>query len=162
MITQSELKDILYYDANTGEFIWRIDRGARAKAGSVAGGLKEDGYLRIRINDRLYYAHRLAWVYVYGNYPDKQLDHINGVKDDNRICNLRHATNAENSQNLRKSRVDNKIGLLGVSFHKKSNKFVAQIRVGSRNKHVGLYDSAEQAHETYLKAKRELHEFCTI
>lgn len=86
MLTQSRLKTILHYDPETGMFRWRVSNGA-AKAGRLAGSLRPNGYLHIGVDCNRYYSHRLAWLYVYGVWPKDQLDHINGIPNDNRIAN---------------------------------------------------------------------------
>jgi hypothetical protein len=125
---------------------------------SVAGGLSTCGYRRINIDRRLYQAHRLAWLYVHGRWPIVELDHINGVRDDNRLANLREATRAQNNQNL-SQRSDNKSGHVGASFHKQTRRWKAQIQVGGQTRHLGLYATPEAAHDAYLAAKAEMHTF---
>jgi hypothetical protein len=94
-----------------------------------------------------------------GEWPKNQIDHKNGVKDDNRKANLRPATNKENQQNVRRARCNNASGFLGVSFHRKLAKYSAQIYVDGKKKHLGYFISPRTAHEEYLKAKAELHRF---
>lgn len=90
------------------------------------------------------------------------MDHINCVRDDNRIENLRAADNAENQGNRRKARSDSSTGVIGATWHQRSKKFQAMIRAGGKQKYLGLFPTAEEAHQAYLKAKRELHPFCTL
>lgn len=169
MITQDELKTDLEYDADKGVFLWRYraqDRFARFApfmrwngqyAGKVAGTIDDKGYVLININRKQYLAHRLIWLYLYGAFPENNIDHINGIRHDNRLVNLRECTQMGNRQNLRIAKVNNSTGYLGVS---KTNygKFKASID----HIHLGVFDTAEQAHECYLKFKREFHEFNTI
>lgn len=162
MLTQAGLKEALHYDADSGIFRWKISKNNRVKLFQAAGHLDFYGYIKIRFQGKLYFAHRLAWLYVNGKWPTNQIDHINGVRNDNRICNLRCATVSQNLQNLRNARSDNKSGFLGVGLHKRSNKYYAHIRIGGKLKHLGSFKTAEQAHAVYLAAKREQHEFCTI
>lgn len=162
MISQYELKKYLNYDHNTGIFTWIFQAGRRVKVGMVAGTVKEDGRIEIALNRKKYKAHRLAWLYIHGEYPINQIDHINGNSLDNRINNLREATQQQNMQNKRAPQSNNKSGVLGVSFCKKSKKFMAQIGKNGKQKRLGYFVSPKEAHEAYLKAKRELHEFCTI
>jgi hypothetical protein len=161
MLTQSELKDILNYNHDTGIFTWKVTRGC-VKNGDIAGTFCKDYYLQISIGSKKYLAHRLAWLWFYGRFPKEQLDHINCNRSDNSILNLREVTNSQNQQNQRLARVNNHTGFLGVSFDKLRKKFKAQIKVNKKNKHVGYFDCPKKAHEAYLKAKRQLHEFCTI
>lgn len=158
MITQKRLKELLDYDPGTGIFTWRVGRGGKAKAVSFAGTVSNRGYLQIRIDAKRYYAHRLAWLYFHGEFPSNQLDHINRVRSDNRIANLRPATNSENQQNLSKRR-DNTSGVIGVSWHKQRGKWVARIRVNGRYIYLGLYETVEAATAARLLAKAKLHTF---
>ena len=118
------------------------------------GSTDKDGYLVIMIARKTYKAHRLAWLYVNGAWPAGQIDHINGVKSDNRICNLREATNAQNAVNTGVIKT-NTSGLKGVSYSSSHRKFRAQIMRGGRNRTIGLFDSAQAAHEAYAKAATE-------
>ena len=157
MLTQNYLKSLLDYEPETGEFTWRVSRGM-AKAGLRAGRIHHSGYVGITINGKEYRAHRLAWLYVRGAFPEHSLDHINGVKSDNRIANLRNATDSENSQNKAVYK-QNKSGYIGVSYIKSRGKYMAQIYVSGKGKYLGFYDTAELAFEAYKEAKRAYHNF---
>lgn len=148
--------DVIDYDAATGVFRWRADRRNGAKAGDPAGYLDECGYRRIQIDGRTYKAHRLALLIVNGKEPTQQVDHINGDKGDNRLCNLREVSNAENQQNVRKPRSNNKSGVLGV-MRTRGNRYAAHIWSGGAQRYLGTFDSAEMAHQCYLMAKSQLH-----
>lgn len=163
MLTQVRLKELLEYSAGTGQFLWKMNRRS-VKAGAIAGTRNSDGYLHIGVDGKYYKAHRLAWLYIYGEFPDKdmQLDHINGRKDDNAISNLRLVTPAVNSQNQRIARIDNACNFLGVSFYKSRGLYVAKIHSDGKQKHIGYFITPEEAYKAYLEAKRELHEGCTI
>ena len=160
MITQQKTKD-LFALRDDGQLVWKISNSNRVKVGDIAGTIHHDGYRRIMINGKMYAAHRIIWLMVHGKLPVDCLDHINGNGLDNRIINLREANSKQNQQNQIKPHLNNKIGFFGVSLHK-SGKFVAQIAINRKKKYLGLFNTPEQAHEVYLKAKRELHEFCTI
>ena len=161
MITQERLKELLDYDQETGVFVRRIvPRSSRVQIGAIAGTLKKRGYLVIGIDNSIYMAHRLAWLYVYGKFPDNGIDHINGVRNDNRIVNLRDVTQKINIQNQRLARSDNKLGMLGVSTRR--GKFMAQININGIRTYLGDFEIAEDAHEAYLAAKRKFHLGCTI
>ena len=162
MITQTELKQQLHYNPDTGIFTRLVAKCRRFKAGDIAGCLSPNGYILIGINGKLYRAHRLAWLYVYGKFPKDQIDHINGIKSDNRIANLRESTHAENMQNEIKPRSNNTSGYLGVSWDKNRGNFVTSISINGKNKHLGYFEIAAEAHQVYLEAKRANHEFCTI
>lgn len=158
-LTQQRLKELLSYDPETGLFINLTQRRPQAKIGSVAGCKNNNGYIRIMIDGKLYQSHRIAWLYVYGELPENDLDHINEIKDDNRICNLRLDTNQENPHNISRPQVNNTSGFRGVSWHKWNKKWVARIKLNGKTQHLGFFDTAKEAHEAYLKAKREIHTF---
>lgn len=155
-ISQGRLKELLHYDPDTGVFTWKIATSNRVKPGNIAGSKGPDGYIRIMVDSRLYLAHRLAWVYLYGVWPDKELDHINGKRSDNWRSNLREATRAENRQNSI-VRPDNTVGFLGVSPDR--SKYRAQIGVDGAIIKLGRFDTPEQAHQAYLAAKAKFHKF---
>jgi hypothetical protein len=154
MITQEKLKEILEYDPDTGIFRWKLDRGAKTKTGDRAG-YNHAGYRRIEINDVGYLAHRLVWLYIYGYIPT-ELDHINGIKHDNRLCNLREASRKENSIN-RNKRTDNSSGYKGVNWHKAANKWQARIMVNGKRLQLGWFETPEDAYLAYCAAAKEFH-----
>lgn len=161
-ITAERLREILSYDTESGVFVWKVSRGP-LNAGMKAGSVDTRGHLQICIDRRLYQAHRLAWLYVNGKWPNKHIDHINGDKTDNRIANLRDVTHAVNLQNQRRAPSSNKTsGLLGVSWKKANLRWCAQIQVNDKKMHLGLFDTAEAAHAAYVVAKRQLHEGCML
>lgn len=163
MITQPQLREILNYDAETGIFTWWLSRSNRVKPGDKAGTAAGHGYLVIRVLGVKHYAHRLAWLYQYGAFPDEYIDHVNGNRADNRIANLREATQAENFQNLKRAKRVNKCGYLGVYKIKQAdNRWEASIKLNRERFYLGLHGSAEEAHAAYVKAKRELHPFGTL
>ena len=146
----SELRKIvmerLSYDTRTGLFKWKFRTANRIQAGDVAGWSTEDGYVRIRILGRNYRAHRLAWLIVYGSFPPDQIDHINGVKHDNRISNLRAVTGLENCRNKPLSS-SNTSGYMGVSYNKRMRKWVAKIGVSRKLIYLGCFENKEDAIE---------------
>lgn len=162
MITQEELKSQLHYCPDTGIFTRLVANSRRVKVGDIAGCLNDRGYIAIKVDSKLYKAHRLAWLYITGNWPENYIDHINGVKNDNRIGNLRDVTSSENNQNQRKSCANNKSGLLGVSWYKAMNKWNAQIELDGKRTHLGYFTDKHEAHNAYLTKKREIHSTCTI
>ncbi|MEI7998669.1 MAG: HNH endonuclease [Candidatus Omnitrophota bacterium] len=155
MITQEQLKEILHYDPETGSFTW-AKSGRRIKIGKVAGGLEKGGYIRIRIFGKMYFAHRLAWLYMTGSFPPELIDHDNGNPSDNRFVNLREATRSENQANRGKTKA-NASGFKGVYWDKKAKKWKAQIGFESKTKYLGLFDTKEEAHDVYKKAADNLH-----
>jgi len=157
-LTATRLRELLKYDPDTGIFtsiIFRVNR-----RGGIAGRSRKDGYVDIGVDGNRYLAHRLAWLYMTDKWPEAEIDHKNGLLNDNRFDNLREATRSINSQNIRKARKDNKLGMLGVS--QRGEKFAAQIEVFGENIYLGLFATPEQAHLAYLNEKRKLHEGNTL
>lgn len=153
MLTQAELKARLHYDPLTGIFTWLVDSKHRKTKGKIAGSLGANGYVVIVINVKAYKAHRLAWLYVHGKWPEKLIDHINMVRDDNRLLNLREATHAQNMSN-RKKKSNNTSGYIGVSKHR--NKWSAYVRKDNVQMHIGLYSSPEEASIAREEKARQL------
>lgn len=163
ILTQARLKGLLHYDPDTGVFFWVAPTGSKVKPGAIAGCTRKDGYKTIRICGHSYLAHRLAWFYITGGWPKNQIDHMDGSPSNNAWENLRDVTLSVNMQNQRKARANNcSTKLLGATFEKRSGLFQAQIVINGKNKYLGLFDTAEQAHEAYAVAKRKFHEGCTI
>jgi hypothetical protein len=148
------LKSQLDYFPESGMFVWKITRH-RIKAGQLAGS-KHLGYVRIKLQGSNYAAHRLAWLFIKGVWPEHEIDHINGIRGDNRFSNLREATHSQNLQNCN-TRQLNKCGLRGAYKQTSSNSWMASITANSVKYHLGTYASAEEAHEAYLKAAKIYH-----
>jgi hypothetical protein len=154
-LTAERVRELLDYDPLTGVFHWKVSPAQSIRVGDVAGSFLSTGYRRIVIDSIQYQAHRIAWLHYYGRWPQAELDHINRIKEDNRITNLREATRSQNAANFPLRR-DNKLGIRGVCLSR--GKYVAQIRC----KHLGCFVTAEEASATYQKAARELFgEFAT-
>lgn len=153
--TQSEIKELFFYCRETGNF---TKQGIPNK---VVGHMTKGGYIAISVRGRSWLAHRLAWLYVNGLFPLNDLDHIDGNRLNNRIGNLREATKSQNMQNRHRAHANNKAGLLGVRLHR-DGKFEAQIQHKGKVKYLGLFTTPEEAHEAYVLAKRNTHEFCSI
>lgn len=147
MISRDRLLEILDYSAETGEFRWRVSGHSRV-AGALVGSPTNHGYLTVRVDYRPYYCHRLAWFYVHGRWPAGQIDHVNCNGHDNRIANLREATQTQNNGNLRR-RKDNKSGFKGVSWDKRLRCWVAQVHYQGRHYHLGGFDTPEAAQAAY-------------
>lgn len=159
-LTQRSLTQLLRYDPETGDFSWLID-GRAMKSGARAGSMLNNGYRRVGINGKQYKAHRLAWLYVTGEWPRGQIDHIDGNRANNKFANLREATASMNAQNLHAANKSNKsTKTLGVT--KKRDKYQAQIQHNRTGIYLGVFQSKEDAHEAYIEAKRKIHEGCTI
>jgi len=138
MITQQRLKELLHYDKTTGLFIWIIDRGHKIKPGMIAGSKNKLGYIEVRIDDCLFLAHRLAFLYVEGYIPEYQVDHKNGVRHNNSWNNLRHVTQKCNSQNQMISTRNNS-GFPGVAWATDKHKWQAYIMLHKKKIHLGYY-----------------------
>jgi hypothetical protein len=150
----NHLRKILKYQQDTGLFFWKIAPSGRL-AGQLAGSKDRQGYIRIKINNIKYAAHRLAWMYVHGNFPNNFIDHINGIKDDNRICNIRDVTRSENMQNINKPQGNNIY--LGVYKVGKNEKYRSKIGINGRQIHLGYFSSVEEAKNSYVQAKKTYH-----
>ena len=157
-MNQELLKTLIDYDKETGHMRWIRRLGGKTKVGDNVGNRHHTGYIHTSISGKRYLCHRLAWLYVYGEMPKGQIDHVNGKRDDNRIENLRETNSVGNNQNLRTSR--GKTGLLGVTFN--SGKYVSNIIANGERFYLGRFESKESAHEAYVTAKRKLHSTCTI
>jgi hypothetical protein len=144
-LTVERLRELLHYDPETGVFTWKVTLSRRAVAGKTAGAFASlKGYTPISVLNVKYLAHRLAWFYVYGVWPSEDVDHINRVRSDNRITNLRLASRTENSQNAGLKR-NNTSGYKGVSLHKTTRRWRAHLMVGRKQIHLGLFDCIHEA-----------------
>ena len=160
MITIDHLKSILIYNPTTGEFVWKTRQYRSDLIGKRAGSPTNMGYWAIAINNKKTLAHRLAWLYMTGNFPANHIDHINGDKQDNRFENLREVTRFGNLQNMRSPTKANKSGFLGVCQHQ--NKWLVQIMINGKRIRESGFNTPEQAHQRYLELKRLHHATCTI
>lgn len=160
-LTAERAREMLNYDAETGVLTWKVAVRS-VRRGDEAGNINARGYRVIKLDGARYRAHRLAWLITNGTWPTGELDHINGLKDDNRIANLRDVSRTINSQNQRRARSDSRSGLLGVSFDKSRGKWRAGIGVDGRERHLGRFNTQDAAHDAYIDAKRQLHAGCTL
>ena len=154
VLTQQNLKEVISYNKATGIFTWSKTRRG-VKVGEPLGTCNGFGYLRITVFGKSYYAHRLAWFYVHGVWPET-IDHLNGLKGDNRIRNLRGCSQLENNQNVLKAQANSKSKTLGVSWHKKAKKWQAHICIYKTRKYLGLFSSIDAAHDAYLKERNNV------
>ena len=143
-LTAEYLRSVLHYDQVSGIFTWKVRTSPRVKVGDVAGCPDGIGYLRIRLHNRPYKAHRLAWMYVYGEWPSLDIDHINRNKADNRISNLRDVSHKQNHQNRSKPS-NNTSGHSGVSWHKQNSKWQARIKHNKKDIYLGYFTDREEA-----------------
>jgi hypothetical protein len=153
MIDQQTVKNLFYYDAESGMLFWRNGNGRNVKPWQQAKSSNGHGYYTAKINKKTYLVHRLAWLYVFGETPKYQIDHINGIKDDNRIVNLRQATHAENQQNKHSTK--------GYSWHQKRQVWEAYIRINGKKSTLGYFEKEEDAQLARTKAKHKHHPFFT-
>jgi hypothetical protein len=157
ILTQDRLKELLHYDPATGVFTWRISPRPNVPVGAIAGATDpKRKHVIIGIGGRLYRAHRLAWLYVHGEWPVSEIDHINRNGGDNRFSNLRLADRFINTQNtgLRK---DNKSGYRGVNWSKATGKWRARIQANKRKIDLGCFSEISDAVAAYEKAANERH-----
>lgn len=154
-LTFERLRELFAYDAKTGVF-------TKKNSGAPTGSANRAGYLCLRIDGRTYLAHRLAWLFAHSHWPANHIDHIDGDRANNRLSNLRDVPRTVNMQNMRRAPSSGTSGHFGATYNKLAKKWIAQIRVGGRNKALGYFDTPEKASAAYVKAKRELHEGCTI
>jgi len=155
MITQSKLKDLLHYDPLTGIFLW-VQARQRINVGDVAGSTRKDGYIQISIDNKLYLAHRLAWLYTYGYLPENFLDHKDRIRHHNWIKNLREASQQCNLRNTG-NRKNNKSGVKGICFYNPNQKWQAQIKVNGKNSHLGHFTDFTEAVAHRLAAEQCLN-----
>lgn len=154
-LTQDDLRKDLHYDPQTGVFTWLSDnpRKGNSRKGLTAGTTHKTGYKMIWVSGRHYLAHRLAWLYVHGEWPKDLIDHIDGNRSNNCLSNLRPATNSQNKSNGKCYR-HNTSGYKGVS--KFRNKWRAQVMHNYKMVYLGLFLTKEEAHEAYLQAAQRL------
>lgn len=163
-LSAEEVRRLFDYYPETGVLIWEHRDNVAPQwntryAGQVAGSLNSLGYRSIRINGRPYFAHRLAYLMMTGAWPTDGMDHKNGHRADNRWCNLRPATPAQNARNRKETQRGSATGVRGVRPH--GNKFIAHIRVDGKRKHLGTFPTIVEASVMYQKAAREAFgEFC--
>jgi hypothetical protein len=151
-LTYALLHELFDYDSVAGGLVWRINKN-RARIGMRAGWVDQLGYRSVGINKRRYKEHRLVWAW-HGRAEEKELDHINGDSQDNRIENLRRATRAENMWNTG-VRKDNRAGVKGIGF--KRGRWRARLQVNKKPVHVGTFDTREEAEAAITAARKDLH-----
>jgi len=144
MLTQERLKELLHYDPDTGVFTWLVSKG-RGKAGSEAGTLNKIGYRILGFDGKMHRAHRMAFLYMEGEIPKEEIDHINRDKGDNRWSNLRHVSRSVNMRN-RPLVSNNRSGVIGVCWSKSTGKWQVLISIESgKQKHLGVFEDFDEA-----------------
>ncbi len=163
-LTAERLRELLDYNPDAGVFTRRlaVGRNGGKRIGALCGNTKQNGYRYITIDRQTFREHRVVFLHVYGDWPSGQVDHINGIKTDNRLANLRIVTQTVNQQNQRRAKANNKLGLLGVTLDKRYGTFQASIRHSGKKMHLGSFQTKELAHAAYLNAKRRFHDGCSI
>lgn len=154
-LTSTTLKEVLQYDAKTGLFTWKVSRGI-VRAGTIAGTPHTHGYTHITLKGKRYFAHRLAWLYTHGSWPSFEIDHVNRLKSDNRLLNLREVTSSQNQQNRLLTK-NNSSGFKGVTWNKQKSKWWAKITVNHKKYHLGFFDTPEEASLAYQAGAIKLH-----
>lgn len=148
--SSEELNEYFSYEEKTGLLVRAKSTSRNTKAGQKAGSQNGRGYLTVNFKGTTYYVHRLIWKMVYDYDPD-QIDHINGVRDDNRLINLRDVSPKQNSINRL---------CKGYTFMSDIKKYRAVIWIEGKNRDIGYYETEEEAREAYVKEKIKLQGFC--
>lgn len=159
MMTAKQARELFDYNPKTGALVWRVTPTNRVRVGGIAGSPDKDGYLKVCVNYKSYKVHRVAWLYVYGDWPRGQIDHINRVRNDNRICNLRCVPGQQEQQQNVGLSARNKSGFVGVCFSRKAKKWEARIGCAGKKTWLGYFDSPEAASSAYQRAKSSMHKF---
>jgi hypothetical protein len=150
-LTAERVREVLHYDPETGVFTQKVRTSSRVKVGGVVGGTNAAGYRMIHIDNQRHYSHRLAWLYMTNEWPSKQMDHINGIRSDNRFANLRQATSHENARNV-KRQSNSALCWKGISFDKNKKKWMAKITVEGHQINLGYFPMPQIAHFAYVMA----------
>lgn len=158
VLTQARLHELFDYDEVSGNLIWKARTSRRISVGDIAGYHTSQGYLAVRVDGRLYLAHRLIWMYLYGEFPVNEIDHRDGCGTNNRQANLRAATRAENAQNC-KLRLDNALGVPGVYFNQRAGRYVARLEAFKSVRFTRAFVTIDQAASARAQAKARFHEF---
>lgn len=156
MLTQDYLKSIFSYDPEIGIFRWEIKPARNVEIGDIAGSKNKHGYILIKIKKKHYYAHRLAWLYVHGIFPENKIDHIDRDKANNKIQNLREVTAQQNAFN-RNSNKNSTSKYIGVHWCSRNKRYVSKITCNGKIKCLGYFINETDAYSAYLIAKKQLH-----
>ena len=152
------VRELLDYNPETGLFTWKVDRGSRRLKGCPAGTTDSKGYIQIKLDDRLYLAHRLAWLVTYGVWVESDIDHADRDRSNNRVNNLRLCSVSENQQN-RGAQINNTSGFPGVSYKTATGKWQSYITVNGRRHHLGSHAEKVDAIQARQAAQAQMHPF---
>lgn len=155
-LTADQARQHFMVDEETGQLIRTKTVASNAVIGSVAGSLDKLGYLRVHVLGKKYSVHRIVWLVVRGEFPNGDIDHINGVKTDNRICNLREVSKMENQRNKALGK-NNRSGFIGVSFSKRDNMWNAQIVIRKKAIHIGTFKTPDEANTARLEFSKKFN-----
>lgn len=151
------LRELLSYDPATGVLCWRVARSNRVQPGvPITKTSPSTGYVRVTVNKKVLAAHRVAWVLTTGKWPEGVVDHINGVKTDNRMINLRDVTRADNCLNRVGTQTNKQTGDLGVFFDKRRGAWYAQICRHGKTRHLGTFKSQQEAACAAVNARKAI------
>ena len=157
-LTQQRLTELFEYDPHAGQFIRKTSSGTRWRAGQIAGTFDKNKYRQIKIDGKVYKEHRLVWLYVYGVWPDGEIDHIDRNPNNNKLSNLRTVSRKENAENIAVHK-DNVSKFKGVTFDKRKSVWFARIMHNKVAYHLGTYKSPEEASLAYIKAAKRFHRY---
>jgi hypothetical protein len=155
----ARLHALFIYDSRSGFLLRRVNRG-KGRAGDVVGTKHSEGYLQVRVDGAREYVHRIAYALMVGTYPEKEIDHINGDRADNRWCNLRGASHAENMQNRPRASHSTQ-PFKGVRQSPTKGKWTARIGINQKEMYLGTFATAQAANAAYKKAASHFQPFNT-
>lgn len=162
-LTAEWLREHYHYEPESGIlYRTKLKNGIPVSPMKRAGVITNIGYRSVRIGLHTYSEHELIYLWMEGRHKDGYMDHLDGVRDNNKWANLRVVSQKVNNQNVRRAQKNNKLGILGVCYCPRLKKYVAQITINRKAKNLGLFKTPEEAQQAYLKAKRIHHEGCTI
>lgn len=155
MINQDKLKEYLHYNEETGELTWIKKPSKKVLPNSRAGSLTKSGYRHIIFDNKKYPEHRLIWFYVHGKFPDGQIDHINHIRDDNRLCNLREVSHSENARNRTKNK-SSRVQEVGIWYCKRRKRYIAEITLNQKKVYQRSFENIDDAIQARKQKAKEL------